>query len=131
MPMARLQCELNFPGGLRQTVRCLSLAAMAGLALAVPGCATDKQKAALPSLVWPAPPEEPRVSFVQSIAQPSDLGFKNSGWSRIANWLVGAQKSNEKLSKPFGIALDDADNLCLTDTGANVVCYFDAAQKRW
>ncbi len=82
-------------------------------------------------LVWPAPPEEPRLSHVQSISEPGDLGLKTSGFGRFANWLLGTGKGHNKLVKPFGIALDEADNLCITDTGANVVCFFDAAKKKW
>jgi DNA-binding beta-propeller fold protein YncE len=27
--------------------------------------------------------------------------------------------------------LDESDNICLTDTGANAVCYYDRAKKKW
>src|SRR5262249_16223213 len=99
------------------------------LDLALAGCARKPQPGAI-SLVWPDPPEEPRVRYVSSISQPSDLGFRHSGLSRFGNWLIGAEKGNEKFVKPFGLALDEADNLCLTDTGANVVSFFDTTHKR-
>jgi sugar lactone lactonase YvrE len=83
-------------------------------------------------ITWPSPPEQPRISYLQSIAEPVDLGIKRSGWGRFIKWIVGADQGiNQKLIKPFGIGLDEADNLCVTDTGANVVCFFDAAEKRW
>src|SRR5262249_31130733 len=97
--------------------------------LVLAGCATGP--ATPVSVVWPDPPEQPRVRYLASISKPSDLGFRRSGVSRFANWLIGAEQGNEKFVKPFGIALDEADNLCVTDTGANVVCFFDTAQKRW
>ena len=86
---------------------------------------------AVAPLVWPFPPEEPRIAYVQSISQPADLGLKGSGWSRFANWLIGTERGNEKLVKPFAVAVDESDNLCITDTGANAVCLFDAGHKKW
>jgi sugar lactone lactonase YvrE len=122
--------ERNLRARARRAALPLGLAAMVVLTLV--SCATVAEKQpALPPLVWPAPPEEPRISFVQSVSQPTDLGFKHSGWSRFANWLIGAERANERLIRPFGLALDEADNLCVTDTGANVVCYFNSVQKRW
>lgn len=79
--------------------------------------------------LWPAPPGEPRVRFVQSIAGPADLGIKPSGWSRLAGLLTGADRRKEKLVKPFGVAFDEADNLCLTDTATGWVWFFDRARK--
>jgi DNA-binding beta-propeller fold protein YncE len=83
------------------------------------------------SWVWPAPPEEPRISFVQQVERPSDLGIKLSGFGRFTHWLTGSTKGNEQLVKPFGIGLDENGNVCFTDTGANTVCYCDRAKKKW
>ncbi len=82
-------------------------------------------------LVWPAPPDEPRIAFVRSIEGPADLGIKPSGWAKLGRWLAGNNPESEQLVKPFGIALDDQGNLCLTDTGANAVAWFDKAHKTW
>ena len=81
--------------------------------------------------VWPAPPEPARVVYLQSIRSPVDAGARLPALKRAANWVTGANDGNEKLAKPFGIALDDQGNLCLTDTGANLVCYYDQAKHRW
>ena len=109
----------------------LGLAWLAGLS----GCAGTKreQQAALAGreLIWPSPPEEPRIGFVQSIRRPVDVGVTVSGIGRLANWITGADKGNEQLVKPFGLFLDEKDNLCLTDTGANAVSYFDRTRKTW
>ena len=106
------------------------LGGLAALALCLPGCANKKAKPAPVNIVWPNPPEEPRIAYVASVTQPSDLGLKRSGWNRVANWLIGAQRGNEQFVKPFGLAVDEADNLCVTDTGAGAVCFFDLGQKR-
>ena len=81
-------------------------------------------------LVWPAPPDLPRISYVRSISRPADFGIKVSALGRIGRWLTGSDKGNEALVKPFGIALDENDNLCLTDTGTATVCYYDRLRKK-
>jgi len=82
-------------------------------------------------LVWPPPPDPARIAFTQCIQQPADAGARQSGVRRFANWFSGAAVGNEKLSKPFGIAVDDQGGLCLTDTGLNTVAWLDPSSKRW
>lgn len=102
--------------------------------LLVAGCVSRKistSPASSVPLVWPAAPQPPRIVYAQSIHQPSDIGAKTSGFNRFANWITGADKGLEQLQKPFGVALDENDNLCVTDTGANAVCFFDRTKKKW
>jgi len=111
-------------------------ATVAGLAmLCLAGCAARKaapQRALdLSKLVWPPAPDAPRVRYVQSIARPADVGIKPSGAARVWRWIVGADANRESLSKPFGIALDEQDNICISDTGANAVFYYDRARHTW
>lgn len=82
-------------------------------------------------LVWPAAPEVARIAYVQSILRPADIGIKFSAFTRLGHWITGSEKGNEPLLKPFGLALDENDNICVTDTGANAVCYYDRAKKKW
>jgi DNA-binding beta-propeller fold protein YncE len=91
-----------------------------------PASAADSTK-----LVWPPPPDAPRIRYVQSITRPLDVGVKPSGPARVWRWIVGNNPEKEFLSKPFGVAVDDLGNVCITDTGANTVCYFDRAKPAW
>ncbi|MDB6028069.1 MAG: repeat domain protein [Verrucomicrobiales bacterium] len=95
------------------------------------GEAKTKVKVEETKLVWPSPPGEPRISYVQSIYRPADAGVKASAFARFGHWLTGSEKGDEPLLKPFGLGLDENDNLCLTDTGANAVCYLDRAKNKW
>jgi DNA-binding beta-propeller fold protein YncE len=109
------------------------LAASFGIVLLV-GCAAQKTGSkAVPAapLVWPALPDPPRIAYVRSITRPADLGIKTSAFKRFGQWLTGSETGNETLIKPFGISFDENDNLCLTDTGENVVCYYDQGKKKW
>lgn len=107
----------------------------ASVVLVATGCAshqrpTEAAQSTTPR-VWPAPPEVPRISYVQSILRPADIGIKFSAFTRFGHWVTGSEKGNEPLLKPFGLALDESDNICVTDTGANAVCYYDRAKKKW
>ena len=81
--------------------------------------------------VWPPAPAEPRIAYVQSISLPGDLGMKSSGWSRLGGWLTGKTKAAQKFEKPFGLAVDEEGNLCLTDTSNPAVWYFDRKRVRF
>ena len=109
----------------------ISLFALAILNL---GCVTrsvhDKQEK-FSSMVWPSPPATPRIAYVQSIYTPLDLGVRLSWWRKGINLLTGSAKGREPLTRPYGLALDEQDNLCLTDPGAGAVGFFDHARKRF
>src|SRR6478736_9923634 len=102
------------------------------LALILPfaGCKSPgKQPAPAVHLIWPDPPETARVAYEQSLSQPADFGIKRSALSKFAGFFTGTSKGIQSFEKPFAVALDEADNLCLTDTGANTVWFFDLKEK--
>jgi sugar lactone lactonase YvrE len=84
-----------------------------------------------PLPVWPPPPESPRIGYVHSLSIPADFGAKSSTFTRFGRWLTGSGKSSDALRKPFGLALDEEENLCLTDTGANSVCFYERKARKW
>lgn len=74
------------------------LAALALLALAA-ACATTKR--ATGEVVWPLPPEKPRIRFVRSFASESDL--RTSAWASFVRGLTGANPN--AIQQPTGLAL--------------------------
>jgi DNA-binding beta-propeller fold protein YncE len=131
----KLYADYSLGFGARDFFGICNLAFGALVLLFVAGCAAPQrvppESATIAPLVWPSPPDAPRIAFVRSILRPADLGIKFSAFSRFGRWLTGSQKGNELLIKPFGIALDENDNLCLTDTGANSVSFYDRGKKKW
>ncbi len=101
--------------------------------IVVSGCTTSKpsRPTETTQLIWPAPPDAPRIAYVQAISSPADLGIKVSAGVRAVRWIFGSNKDAQFLVKPFGVALDENDNLCLTDTGANAVCFYNRTKKTW
>jgi DNA-binding beta-propeller fold protein YncE len=84
-----------------------------------------------PLPVWPAPPEQPCIVYVRDIATPKDIGAKLPFFTRIVNTITGEGADARRLSRPFGLSLDDSGNLVLTDTGGGAVCNLDLQRKKW
>lgn len=83
------------------------------------------------TLVWPPPPDDPRVVYVRSFNNPADLGVKPSAFKRFGNWITGATAGDRSLINPLAVAVDEKGILCATDTGAKTVCCVDIAGKHW
>jgi DNA-binding beta-propeller fold protein YncE len=107
----------------------LFVALVAGL---LASCATPPPVVSeKPAPVWPAPPDQPRITYVRSLHNPRDIGQSLSIFTRFGHWLTGENGESVALQKPFGLALDESGNLCIADTGANLICYLDFKNRKW
>jgi len=103
-------------------MRRLALAALAALAAS---CA--QTKVAPPPVVWPDPPEKPRVRFVTSIRQTSDLD--DSTWARMSRFLFGGSP-DPALRQPMGLAVsEDGQRLYVADYGLGHVLVADFQRR--
>ena len=87
--------------------------------------AADKKKPApAPTLVWPLPPDTPRIRYVTAYHGLTDFK-KNSG--RWKSLLIGpeADRPSTQLMKPYGIAVAGDGRVFVTDTAARRVFVFD------
>lgn len=107
----------------------LALGLLCGCRSSEPGSAEATSVAT--NLCWPAPPATARIALEQVVYRPADLGVRASALVRFGHWLTGSEKGNERFIRPFGIALDEDGNLCLTDTGTRSLCYYERRPKRW
>lgn len=98
-------------------------AAVAILVLCLAGCAT--QPVPKTYTYFPLPPDEPRIQFLTSFS--SERGF--SGSSRFLDYVVGAEKTDGALAKPYGIALQSG-KLYLCDSVPAVLEILDLAKGR-
>lgn len=124
------------PRGASLLIRHSVRVALFAILLAVPACRTTPAPAPdstgrILDRVWPPPPEQARVAYVRSLRAPVDCGIRQSRFIRAVKWVLGGGSENERWAKPFGIALDENDNLCLTDTGARTVFYVDRVRGKW
>ncbi|MBI1865854.1 MAG: hypothetical protein HYR98_09050, partial [Nitrospirae bacterium] len=90
------------------------------------GCATAPTVEE--ELVWPVPPEAPRIRFVRSISSESDVEKKTTG-KELSRALLGPELVR-KLSKPYGVAADVEGRVYVADTGWGRVLKFDPVANK-
>ncbi|WP_051654693.1 6-bladed beta-propeller [Persephonella sp. IF05-L8] len=79
-------------------------------------------------LVWPPPPEKPKIKWVRSIEKLEDIGAKKGFFSKLADLLFGEEK--KMMVKPFGSFIK-GEKLYFTDTGSKSVFIFDFKEKKF
>lgn len=103
----------------------LLLLALALLATCAPaGEGIENQAALYESVVWPPPPQQPRIRLLAVFGEPEDIGIRQSFLGRFWGWIAGPEPRN--MVRPYGVAVD-GDRLAVTDPGAGVVHLYDIA----
>lgn len=101
-------------------IRCSAVAAL----LAV-GCAHAPRA----EVVWPAPPDKPRIRFVTAFAQTEDLNAE-SGWDDVRRKLLG-YSPEPALASPTGLAVsDDGHRLYIADYSGGQLMRADFLERR-
>ena len=77
-------------------------------------------------LVWPNPPETPRIRYIRSLSRTTEFG---SSTSSLIQSLFGDQTGGT-MAKPYGTATDSEGKVYVTDTGLNMVWVFDERNKK-
>ncbi|MFQ5852010.1 MAG: 6-bladed beta-propeller [Candidatus Binatia bacterium] len=92
----------------------------------VAGCAPKVVEKPV-NLVWPNPPETPRIKYLRSFS-----GADEFGASMTDAWLESffGKDSGRTLAKPYGVATDQEGRVYVTDTGQGMVWVFDEANKK-
>lgn len=92
----------------------------------VVGCAPVPPRAeAVPAPVWPAAPEPARLAYVQSFERPDDLGIAKSFFTRLRDFLFGAEEA--RLIRPMAV-VETGSALYVADPGARGVHRFDTRE---
>ncbi len=111
----------------------LLIAALAGVFAARAGeplSAAQRKKApaARTELVWPLPPERPRIRYLTTYRGLADFKKKTSRWKTL---LLGPDQGRpaEALIKPYGVAAAPDGRVYVTDTVARKVFVFDPTAK--
>jgi DNA-binding beta-propeller fold protein YncE len=89
------------------------------LLMGMAGCASVQKKA---DIVWPLPPEEPKIKFVEVLRSDKDLGKTG-----VENALFGEESKNS-LTRPYGCATDAEGRIYATDVGR--VFVFDEKNRK-
>lgn len=93
-----------------------------------PSLTAARSRAVTGPLVWPDPPERPRIKFLKAVAGPADLGIRPSLWERLGELLAG--NAEAWMVRPTGIAVR-GDVLYVADPGAQALWILDRAGGRF
>lgn len=83
--------------------------------LVIPGCSGTKEAA----LVWPDPPDEPRIAFVRSVQGEADF---QGAVGKVVTGLAG-EKSIIKLSRPFDVCDAGDGRVYVTDASQGILLF--------
>ncbi len=89
------------------------------------------QQPSPPALVWPLPPEKPRIEYRYSLSSKTDLGIEKSFLRKVWDFIVGAKDDNQRVVQPAGVAVDMQGRIYVTDPGAQCVHVFDMREKSY
>ena len=109
----------------RNTLRILAIILAVIFFLGPEACVKDTQIAqeSLPDIVWPKPPEIPRIRFVAAVSKPQDLQIRPGVFRRFFDYLTG--KTEVPMVAPYGVETDSAGRLYVVDTFLRTVHVFD------
>ena len=122
--------SLIFPG--RGRTRSLMIL---GLSVALLGLVAGCFKMAVPEkksatvILWPAPPEIPRISFVNAISRPVDMGITESIMQGFLRYLSG--KPETPMVNPHGLAVDAEGRLYVVDNYLRKVHVYDQKEQKY
>ena len=88
-----------------------------------------QQDASVP-LVWPQPPEQPRIEYLYDIRGPADVGWSPSFFEKTVSFFAGHHK-NRMMVRPYGIIIGSDEVLVVADPGARLVHKFYLKEKKY
>ena len=84
-------------------------------------------------LVWPGPPEQPRLAYAGELIGEENFraieGQRDGAALRILRWIagIGRDKDTRELIRPQSGMVDDAGRILVTDAGREAIVVFDEA----
>jgi DNA-binding beta-propeller fold protein YncE len=119
--------------------RLLGHAALAAslIFLPLPSFGSGKKAAApkidITKLVWPPPPEQPRIKYLGQYAGELELIGKKQAKGGLLERLAGVNITVEeraRMIKPYSVAIDSKGRILVIDTPQHVVFVFDIEGKK-
>jgi sugar lactone lactonase YvrE len=78
-------------------------------------------------VIWPEPPEQPRIEFITSFSTLADLGVRDSMWRQFTSFLAGSNTT--KMMRPMSVVVDSGENtIFVADPDAHCVHRYDLSR---
>jgi DNA-binding beta-propeller fold protein YncE len=107
-------------------------AVLSALLVGLAGCASTPRPifpTVDPPLVWPAPPDAPRIRYVGELRGEASLGIQPTGWEAVRAALGGPRPQVE-FSHPTAVAVA-GERIFVADTGLGAVHLLDLAARQY
>jgi DNA-binding beta-propeller fold protein YncE len=85
---------------------------------------THIAKEPFPDIVWPKPPEIPRIRFIAAVSKPQDLLIRPGVFRKFFDYLIG-KTDVPMMVAPHGVETDSTGRLYVVDTFFRTVHVFD------
>jgi DNA-binding beta-propeller fold protein YncE len=89
----------------------------------------ETEPAPIPLLVWPKPPEVPRIRFLKAVTWPEDMDIRAGLFRRLFDYIAGKQETG--MISPYGVETDTSGRLYVVDTFLKKVHLFDPAAGKY
>lgn len=126
--------KLSIPSFISRFNTSLRITSILGFMLLVSACATQapeketEQVGEATQLVWPAPPEKPRIRYLGSLKSLEDVAGKQQ--KSLRDILMGEDETAQSsLQKPYGVHSDSNGRVFVADTGIAGLVVFDIDNK--
>ena len=80
-------------------------------------------------LIWPEPPDKPRIRYLRSLTGPLDFKEKNQT-AGFLNWLIGERQEELPLLGPFAVAASRSGSVWVADNGARSLYQLDLMSRK-
>ncbi|MEW6003549.1 MAG: 6-bladed beta-propeller [Nitrospirota bacterium] len=81
-------------------------------------------------LVWPPPPQTPRIQYLTSVSGLADIGYKKSWFKKAIRLLFGEEEMAGIMLRPYGV-FADSNRIYVTDPGIHILHVFDIREKEY
>ncbi len=115
----------------RHPVWCLSLAAVALLFIA--GCGPERPDSLISMdapLVWPEPPEQPRIMYLGAVSSEADMERSGSWFKGFGELLFGESPIGVIVS-PYAVAVDESGLMFVADSGGAAIHAFNLRTRAY
>lgn len=82
-------------------------------------------------LVWPRPPDAPRIQFDRSFSNPRQLGIKKRWLKKLGRAITGEKENNAYILSPYGVFVDGKGDVVVTDTAEPAIHLFERSRNRY
>jgi len=109
--------------------RIFSVAVMTVMLAILSGCASAPPPKEV-KLVWPAPPQPTRITFLRSYSSDESFDKEKTASEKLLNFLGGEKPPQNRIVQPVGIAVsDDGSRLYVSDSAQSTVFLFDLGHE--